>query len=263
MANRIDVLFTDLRSRQRKAFVAFITAGDPTLARTPEIVAALERGGADIVELGVPFSDPLADGTVNQLAADRALKAGATVPGVLDVVRQIRTKSQIPLVIYSYVNPLMQYGLEKFFADAVTAGVDGLLALDLPPDERSGAYAADLSRICLVAPTSPPSRVEKIVKHASGFVYYLSREGVTGLQQSLAGSIEERVALLRSKTSLPICVGIGISNAEQARTVAQFADGVVVGSAIVNKINEWGADADLGDKLAEFVRPIARAIHGI
>jgi tryptophan synthase alpha chain len=261
MANRIDALFSDFRPRGRKAFVAFITAGDPTLARTPEIVWALEKGGADIVELGVPFSDPLADGTVNQLAADRALRAGATVPGVLDVVRTIRTKSQIPLVIYSYVNPLLQYGLDKFFADAVSAGADGLLALDLPPDERSAPYSAEFRRICLVAPTSPAARVEQIVKHASGFVYYLSREGVTGVQQSLNSSIEARVELLRSKTSLPICVGIGISNAEQARTVAKLADGVVVGSAIVDKIREWGTDADLGPKMTEFVRPIAEAIH--
>jgi tryptophan synthase alpha chain len=266
-ANRIDATFRDLKARGRKAFVAYITAGDPAPARTPELVWALERAGADVVELGVPFSDPLADGVVNQLSAQRALEAGTTPAGVLEIVRIIRTKSQVPLVLYMYFNLIYAYGIEKFCADAADAGVDGLLVLDVPPEEAQdtngvGEKLGDgrLARISLVAPTSPPERITRILQKAGGFVYYISREGVTGMQDKVADS-SSRVDLIRKLTPLPICIGFGISTPEQARTVASQGDGAVIGSALVKRIAEWGKDADLPEKLEAFARPLAEAIH--
>jgi tryptophan synthase alpha chain len=266
--NRIDSTFRDLSGRGRKAFVAYITAGDPNPARTPELVWALERAGADVVELGVPFSDPLADGVVNQLSAQRALEAGTRTADVLKIVRSVRTQSQVPIVLYTYFNLLCAYGLERFCIHAADAGVDGLLVLDLPPEESQGDKAVGsrlgdgrLRRISLVAPTTPPERLSQVLEKASGFVYYVSREGVTGMQDQIAASIGAKIELLRKSTALPLCVGFGISNPEQARAVARQADGVVVGSALVNRIAEWGKDADLPAKLEAFARPLAEAIH--
>jgi tryptophan synthase alpha subunit len=179
--NRIDLKFQELKERGQKAFVAYITAGDPWPAATPALVWALERAGADIVELGVPFSDPLADGVVNQLSAQRALAAGTTPPQVLEIVRAVREKSQIPIVLYTYFNLLYAFGVERFCVQAHEAGVDGVLVLDLPPEEDVGSLG-HLSRISLVAPTSPVERIARIVGSATGFVYYVSREGVTGMQ---------------------------------------------------------------------------------
>jgi tryptophan synthase alpha chain len=266
--NRIDRKFRDLKERGQKAFVAYITAGDPNPQRTPELVWALERAGADVVELGVPFSDPLADGVVNQLSAQRALEAGTTPGGVLEILKAIRTKSQIPLVLYMYFNLIYAFGIERFCLQAHQAGADGLLVLDLPPEESEGTSGVgarlgdgSLRRISLVAPTTPADRLPKILEKATGFVYYVSREGVTGMQQHVATSIGSRVELLRRQTTLPICIGFGISTSEQAREVAGQADGVVVGSALVNRIAEWGHDADLPAKLENFARPLAEAIH--
>ncbi len=266
--NRIDATFRGLRAHGRKAFVAYITAGDPNPARTPDLVWALERAGADVVELGVPFSDPLADGVVNQLSAQRALEAGTRTADVLKIVRSIRTQSQVPIVLYTYFNLLCAYGLERFCIHAADAGVDGLLVLDLPPEESHGDKAVGsrlgdgrLCRISLVAPTTPPERLSQVLEKASGFVYYVSREGVTGMQDQIAASIGARIELLRKSTALPLCVGFGISNPEQARTVARQADGVVVGSALVSRIAEWGHEADLPAKLEAFARPLAEAIH--
>lgn len=267
-SNRIDRKFVELKEKSQKAFVAYITAGDPSPAITPELVWALERAGADVVELGVPFSDPLADGVVNQLSAQRALEAGTTPAHVLDILRTIRTKSQIPLVLYTYFNLIYAYGIDKFCHDVQEAGADGLLILDLPPEESLGKNGVGgklgdgyLSRISLVAPTSPAERIAKIVQQASGFVYYVSREGVTGMQAQVSTGAAERVALIRKQTALPICIGFGISTPEQARTVASQADGAVVGSVLVNRIAEWGKDADLPAKLETFARPLAEAIH--
>jgi len=266
--NRIDRKFRELKARGQKAFVAYITAGDPTPERTPELVWALERAGADIVELGVPFSDPLADGVVNQLSAQRALEAGTTPPRVMEILQAVRAQSQIPIVLYTYFNLIYAYGIERFCQNAHQAGADGVLVLDLPPEESQdtngvGARLGDgsLSRICLVAPTSPAERVAKIVQKATGFVYYVSREGVTGMQEHIATSIAGRIELLRKHTTLPICVGFGISTPEQAHAVAHQADGAVVGSVLVNRIAEWGRDRDLPQKLENFARPLAQAIH--
>jgi tryptophan synthase alpha chain len=260
MPNRIDQCFAALGSHNEKAFIAYICAGDPDLPRTVELALALERAGVDILELGVPFSDPLADGLVNQLAAQRALEAGATVPGVLDCVRQIRQHSQIPIILYTYLNPIFQFGFERFHREAEDAGVDGLLLLDLPPEEDQPSDGP--LHIRLIAPTTPPVRVEQICGRAAGFIYYVSREGVTGVQSSVASSLGERITQIRQHTKLPIAVGFGISTPEQAREVAQVADGVVVGSAIVQRIAELAAESELFARIGEFVAPLVRAVHG-
>jgi tryptophan synthase alpha chain len=265
MPNRIDQKFADLRAAGQKALIAYISAGDPNLDATRELAWAFEKAGVDLLELGVPFSDPLADGVVNQLAAARALAAGTTVHGVLDCVRAIRTQSQLPIVLYTYMNPIYRYGFELFHRDAEAAGVDGLLILDLPPDED--AQNAELSqhtglkRIRLIAPTTPEARIAQLTAGASGFIYYVSREGVTGERAEIASSLPERVAAIRSTTSLPIAVGFGISNPEHVSQVAKHADGIVVGSAIVKQIGEMGKSADLVQKLAAFVQPLADAAH--
>jgi tryptophan synthase alpha chain len=260
MPNRIDECFKSLRAKSEKAFIAYICAGDPDLPRTVELALALDKSGVDLLELGVPFSDPLADGPVNQLAAQRALEAGATVAGVLDCVRQIRGRSQIPIVLYTYLNPIFQFGLERFHSEANEAGVDGLLLLDLPPEE-DGPSDGPL-HIRLIAPTTPAERVQQICTGATGFIYYVSREGVTGAQSCVAASLAERVREIRQHTKLPIAVGFGISTPEQAREVAQVADGVVVGSAIVQKISENTAQSGLAARIGEFVRPLVTAVKG-
>ncbi len=263
MPNRIDQKFADLRAAGRAGFVAYISAGDPNLAATESLAVAFDHAGVDVLELGVPFSDPLADGLVNQMAAIRALKSGTTAHGVLDTVARIRRASQIPIVLYTYLNPIYRYGFAKFHRDAEAAGVDGLLILDLPPDED--AQNAELSietklrRIRLIAPTTPPERISKLTADASGFIYYVSREGVTGERAEVAASLEENVTAIRKTTSLPVAVGFGISTPEQVKIVAQSADAVVVGSAIVKQIEKHGEDPDLAEKVSDFVRPLTAA----
>jgi tryptophan synthase alpha chain len=263
--NRIDSLFDTLRAKDRPAMIAYITGGDPTIEVSERIALALENAGVDLLELGIPFSDPLADGATIQAAAERALTAGATVPKILDLVRSIRQSSQIPIVLFTYLNPVYIYGFARFQADAVAAGADGLLLLDLPPQEAAQntelAPASGLKTIRLIAPTTPPDRLQEITDTAEGFIYYVSREGVTGEQASLSSDIAERVAAIRKITTVPIAVGFGISNPEQAATVAALADGVVVGSAIVRQIQAFGNFPDLPERIAKFVLPIAEAVR--
>ncbi len=260
MANRIDLCFERLREKKRKGFIPYICAGDPTLPRTVELSLALAQGGADILELGLPFSDPLADGIVNQLAAQRALAAGATVRGVLDCVREIRRSSQIPIVLYTYMNPIFQFGWEDFHGAAEAAGVDGLLILDLPPEEDVAGLTTDLVHIRLVAPTTPPDRMALIVRAAKGFIYYVSREGVTGTRDGVVASVGGQLTELRKLMPLPIAVGFGISTPAQASAVAQDADAVVVGSAIVAKVAEHGAKPDLIERVMATVKPLIEAV---
>ena len=266
MSNRIDQKFAELRTARRAALIAYIAAGDPHLDATRELAWAFEKAGVDILELGVPFSDPLADGVVNQLAAARALAAGTTLHGVLDCVRAIRAQSQLPIVLYTYMNPIYRFGFAEFQRAAEAAGVDGLLILDLPPDEDAHnaelAQQTSLKRIRLIAPTTPPDRMARLTAGASGFVYYVSREGVTGERADIADSLPERLAAIRATTALPIAVGFGISTPEHVRQVARQAEAVVVGSAIVKQIAEFGRDPDLVEKLAAFVRPLAAATRG-
>ncbi|HLX45997.1 MAG TPA: tryptophan synthase subunit alpha [Bryobacteraceae bacterium] len=228
----------------RKALIAYITAGDPTPERTPELVAALERGGADLIELGVPFSDPIADGPVIQRGAERALKAGTNVHKVLDIARTIRKTSKIPLLLFTYMNPVLRYGLAKLASDAKEAGIDGCLLTDLSVEEASpyvGAMrASGLDTVFLAAPTSTPERLKLVAEYSTGFIYLVSRTGVTGEQASLSGSVQPLIDSMRAVTKLPLAVGFGISTPQQARDVARMADGVVVGSAFVRLIEQNG-----------------------
>ncbi len=262
MSVRIHRLFARCRNEKRAAFIPYICAGDPSLAKTVGMALALEAAGSDMLELGIPFSDPLADGIVNQLAAERALVAGATVRGVLDCVRRIRRASEIPIVLYTYLNPIVQFGLEDFHRKAEAAGVDGLLILDLPPDEDVEERSGSIAHVRLVAPTTSPKRCEQICARGEGFIYYVSREGVTGAQLWVASTLADRVAELRECTKLPIAVGFGVSNPEQVSEIAQHSDGVVVGSAIVNQIATFGAAPDLPEKIRAFVEPLALATKG-
>lgn len=263
--NRIVERFARLKQEGKKGFIVYIGAGDPDLETTRQLALAFDKVGVDVLELGVPFSDPLADGLVNQLAAQRGLESGTTPPKVLETVAAVRKDSGIPIVLYIYFNLIHRYGLQKFIQDAARAGVDGLLALDLPPEE-SGNYEqlmhdAELCNIYLVAPTTPDDRIELIVKHATGFVYYISREGVTGMQDRVAANLAQMTAKIRTHTELPIAVGFGISNPKQARMVAANAEAVVVGSAVVNQIAQHGKSADLVPTVTEFIKSLVNAVR--
>jgi tryptophan synthase alpha chain len=263
--NRIVEKFNHLKKAGKKGFIVYIGAGDPNLSATRELALAFDKAGVDILELGVPFSDPLADGLVNQLAAQRGLESGTTPPKVLKTVQSIRKHSQIPVVLYIYFNLIHKVGMKEFVADAAKAGVDGLLVLDLPPEESNNYEALmkknGLCHIYLVAPTTPEERMEFIVKRGSGFIYYVSREGVTGMQKQIAANLASQVAKLRAHTDLPIAVGFGVSNPDQARLVAQNADAVVVGSAVVNQIAQHGKSKDLAKRAGKFVKSLADAVR--
>ena len=262
--NRIIERFAGLRREGKKGFVVYIGAGDPDLEATRKLALAFDKVGVDVLELGVPFSDPLADGLVNQLAAQRGLESGTTPPKVLETVAAIRRESQIPIVLYIYFNLIHRQGIEHFIRDAAKAGVDGLLVLDLPPEESDTYEAlmrqAGLCNIYLVAPTTPEDRIELIVKRGAGFIYYVSREGVTGMQTKVADTISQMTARIRAHTDLPIAVGFGISTPEQAHAVAASAEAVVVGSAIVNQIAQHGRAPDLIERVSKFLKPMVQAV---
>jgi tryptophan synthase alpha chain len=261
--NRIDTKFQQLQAENRAGFIAYICGGDPSLAVTRDLVCALDRAGVDLVEIGVPFSDPLADGIVNQMASFRALSGGASVAGVFQCVREIRERSQIPIVLYTYMNPVYRYEFSRFLADAEAAGVDGVLFLDLPPDEDEASpelrMHGALKRIRLIAPTTPESRIALLSKDASGFIYYVSRTGVTGERSEIASDMGQQVAVIKKYTSLPVAVGFGISTPEHVKAVAGVADAVVVGSAIVKQIAAHQNDSQIVEKIAAFVAPLAAA----
>ena len=263
--NRIVEKFAALKHAGRKGFIVYIGAGDPNLEATRELALAFDRAGVDILELGVPFSDPLADGLVNQLAAQRGLESGTTPPKLLETIVAIRQQSQIPIVLYIYFNLIHKVGMEKFIQDAMRAGVDGLLVLDLPPEESDNYETlmkqASLCHIYLVAPTTPENRMELIVKRGSGFIYYISREGVTGMQASVASNLAAQVAKIRAHTDLPVAVGFGISSPQQAQLVAQSADAIVVGSAVVNQIAEHGKSPALVKRIGAFVTAMTLALR--
>ena len=262
--NRIVERFARLKRERQKGFVVYLGAGDPNLEATRQMALAFDKLGVDVLELGAPFSDPLADGLVNQLAAQRGLESGTTPPKLLETVAAIRRESQIPIVLYIYFNLIHRRGVEQFIRDAAKAGVDGLLVLDLPPEESGGYEAlmrkAGLCNIYLVAPTTPEDRIELIVKRGAGFIYYVSREGVTGMQTKVADTITEMTAKIRAHTSLPIAVGFGISTPEQAKIVAASAEAVVVGSAIVDQVARHGQSPDLVKRVNEFVKPLLEAV---
>jgi tryptophan synthase alpha chain len=262
---RIVRLFERLRTTDRRpALIAYITAGDPSPDRTPELVAALERGGADLIELGVPFSDPIADGPVIQRGSDRALKAGTRVSTVLDIASAIRQRSEIPLLLFTYMNPVLHYGLDALARDAAARGIDGCLLTDLSVEEAEpyvGAMRnAGLDTVFLAAPTSTARRLELVAKYSTGFIYLVSRTGVTGERATVSGAVTPLVNAMRKVTSLPLAVGFGISNAEQVRTVGTVADGVVVGTAVVRVVEQNAAAADLPAKLEALARELSSGL---
>jgi len=262
MAGRIAARFAAARQRGRPAFVAYITVGDPSLAATAEIVGALERAGVDVVELGVPFSDPVIDGPVIQAASARALAAGTTLSKTFELARAIRRRSELPLVLYSYLNPILRLGLAEAVRGAAAAGIDGMLTVDLPvgaASEVTRAYRdAGLDPICLVTPTTSAARRARIAEAAGGFLYLVTLRGVTGVKDASAEAAAPMIAELRRLTDLPIAVGVGIKRPDQVAAIGRVADAVVVGSALVQVI----ADADNSPDLAARVERAAAELVG-
>ena len=262
---RIGRKFRELRARREAALIPFIVAGDPDMERTKLLVRELEARGADLIELGVPFSDPMADGPANQRALQRGMNAGASLAAILALVSELRKETEIPLILFGYFNPILHYGCERLCADAAKAGVDGLLVVDLPPEESPElarpARAAGLDLIYLLAPTTPIERSRKIARAASGFLYYVSVMGVTGARTALSADLETRVRELRSVTDLPIGVGFGVSTPEHAHEVASFADAVVVGSAVSLVIEKHVNSPDLVAAVGNFIGGLKAAMR--
>jgi tryptophan synthase alpha chain len=256
--SRIDAAFRDLRREGRPGLVTYVTAGDPDLERSREILVRLARAGADVLEVGVPFSDPLADGPVIQRATERAIAAGATLVKVLGIVSDVRSLVNVPIVIFSYANPILRMGLEEFVSRARQAGVDGVLALDVPPEE-AGQFREALSRaridtIFLLSPTTSAARIRRAAALGTGFLYGISRLGVTGAREQLADSARELAERVRQETAMPLALGFGLSRPEHVREIAAFADAAVVGSALVNVIAEHGQSPTLLDEVERYVR---------
>jgi tryptophan synthase alpha chain len=261
--NRLDEKFKELKKRREKAFIAYVTAGDPSLAATKEIVLALEKAGADIVELGIPFSDPLADGPTIQAASARALAKGATLKGIFAMASKLRASASMPLVFMTYYNPVLKYGVDRFLKSCGACGVDGCIIPDLPVEEAKDLIRLSkkygVAAIFLAAPTSTKGRLKMIAKSSSGFIYYVSLTGVTGSRKKLPAEIAANVRSIKSMTAKPVAVGFGVSTPEQAREVARSADGVIVGSAIVKLIAKYGRNSV--PKVSGFSKKIAGAIH--
>ena len=261
---RLDDTFATLKKQNQKAFIAYVAAGDPSFDLSLEIMHTLADIGADVIELGLPFSDPLADGIVNQMAADRALKSGMNTARTLELIKAFRENNdKTPIVLFAYLNPIFTYGFSRFQKDAVAAGADGILLLDLPPDEAELSSELSenkaLSHIRLIAPSTPPERVKMLAEKAEGFIYALSRSGVTGGHSAPAATIPAQVAGIKQYTNVPVCVGFGISNPEQAALVAKSADVVIVGSAIVKRIEE-NLD-NPAQAVRDFAKPLIDAIR--
>jgi len=258
--NRIDQTFQQLKQEQKKAFIAFITAGDPNLDTTYDLVLAFEKAGVDMMELGVPFSDPMADGPTIQAASLRALQNGTTLTKVLDLVKRLRQKTQIPLLFMLYYNVILHYGEEKFVKDAKDAGLDGIVVPDLPPQEakilRAAATKANLATVFFIAPTTSDERIKPIADASSGFIYYVSLTGVTGVKEAVVSSISADLKRVKKLTDKPVCVGFGVSTPEQVKAISRVADGVIVGSAIVKEIQKHIQDKDVVEKTAAFVRTL-------
>ena len=256
--SRIDAAFRDLRNEGRTGLVTYVTAGDPDLERSREILVRLDRAGADILEVGVPFSDPLADGPVIQRATERALAAGATLVKVLGIVSDVRSLVKAPIVIFSYANPILRMGLEEFVSRARQAGVDGVLTLDVPPEEseqfRQALSRARIDTIFLLSPTTSAERIRRAAALGTGFLYGISRLGVTGARPEVADSARELAERVRQETGMPLALGFGLSRPEHVRAVAEFADAAVVGSALVNVIAEHGKSPGLLDEVERYVR---------
>jgi tryptophan synthase alpha chain len=262
--SNITTTLSALKERGEKALITFITAGDPDLATSEQLVHALIESGVDLIELGFPFSDPMADGPTIQLASERALASGTTLRGVLDMVARVRQHSNVPIVLMGYYNPIFRYGPERFACDAAVSGVDGLLLVDLPPEEAEELHpflkASGVDLITLLAPTTDAERCAQLAANGEGFLYYVSMTGVTGSQQVDAGAIAAAVNTLKEQSPVPVAVGFGISTPEDAKAVAQIADAVVVGSALVRLIAGLSGSPDLLVEVRSFVRQLKAAI---
>ena len=265
--SRFQDCFNSLQSKNQKALVAFITAGDPDLESTKQLFKVIEQNGADIIELGVPFSDPLADGPIIQAASYRSLKGGTTLKKIIRMVAEIRQTSELPIVLMTSFNPVYVYGQEQFVADAVKAGVDGVIIPDLPPEEAREflgyANANGLDMIFLLAPTSTGDRVKMIADLSRGFIYYVSLTGTTGMKNALADGLGEKTAFIKSNSKLPVLVGFGISGPEQARKAAKVSDGVIVGSAIVKLIADHPDAGERVQKVGQFVAGVKQAVSDL
>lgn len=257
---RIEERFNNLRKNGEKAIIIYLTAGDPSLKKTYEMILGLDDAGVDILEIGVPFSDPTADGPIIQAASQRALKGGTNLADIMDMIEEVRKVSEIPIVLFGYYNPIFVYGNERFAKRAKDAGVDGILVVDLPPEEsgelRKYTDKAGIDFISLIAPTSDNNRIKKISKDVSGFIYYVSITGVTGTKKPEVADIKRDVERIRTMIGLSVGVGFGISTPEQAREVARYADGVVVGSAIIRLIEENRERKDLVERVSSFAREL-------
>jgi tryptophan synthase alpha chain len=261
--SRLTQCLSALKKINAKALVTFITAGDPDLATTEEMIQLLEDAGADIIELGVPFSDPMADGPTIQLSSERALAAGTTLTGILDTVRNVRRSSTIPVILMGYLNPIHAYGYERFCRDAAAAGVDGVLLVDMPPEESeeflTSANRHELNVIFLLTPTSDASRIAMVNRLGRGFIYYVTVTGVTGARQEVSNTLASELSRIKAEVALPIMAGFGISTPDQAASVAALADGVVVGSAIVKLFQQYSG-IKLRTELKHFVGGLKQAI---
>src|SRR3989338_6443165 len=261
--NRIQKKFQSLRKQGKKALIIFITAGDPNLKKTEDFIYAFEKSGVDLIELGVPFSDPVADGPVIQASSQRALQRKASLKKILKLVGRVRKKSQIPILLMSYFNPIFRYGLKRFAQDAQASGMDGVIIPDLPPEEGKEIGPVlkrrQMDLVYLLAPTSNRDRQRMVTRASRGFIYYVSLTGVTGMRKSVASDLQHRLTSIKRQTKLPVCIGFGISTPRQAKAASRFADGVIIGSAIVHAIMTYpklGA-AKFSEK---FIRPFARAL---
>lgn len=263
MMNRIEKKFAQLQGEKQKGLITYITAGDPNLETTKDLVITMAKAGADIIELGIPHSDPVADGPVIQQASNRALASGTTLAGIFETVNKIRQETEVPLVLMTYVNPILQYGIERFMIKAREVGVDGLIIPDLPLEEmdlvRPAVLDQGLCLIPLVAPTSTPDRICQADKLGTGFIYCVSLTGVTGVRNSISKNIPDFMEQVRQNSRLPLAIGFGISGPEQASQMACFSDAVIVGSAIV-KLVEEGASTDCLQQVATFVQQLKAAI---
>lgn len=261
--SRLATRFSTLRTQHSKALVTFITAGDPDLRATEEMIYLLEDAGADIIELGVPFSDPMADGPTIQLSSERALASGTTLSGILEVVTRVRSRSQIPIILMGYLNPVHAYGYDSFCRDAAEAGVDGVLLVDMPPEESHEltvpARRRGLDVIFLLTPTSDAARISAVDKLGSGFVYYVTVTGVTGARTSVSGTLAQELSRVKQIISLPVMAGFGISTPVQAAEIGQLADGVVVGSAIVKMFEQYSGEL-LKQQLRCYVKDLKQAL---
>lgn len=261
--SRIDKRFEELAAHGRKALVTYLTAGDPNIDISEAILTTVSEAGADILEIGVPFSDPLADGPSIQAAAHRALDAGVRLPEVFGLVERLRSRIDTPIVLMTYFNPVQKFGMDRFAADAAHAGVDGVIMTDLPPEEAGDwkriADTAGLSTIFLLAPTSTEKRIRRVADMATGFIYCVSRTGVTGVREEVPAELQALIHTIRQYTDKPVAVGFGISKPEHVKQVTQWADGAVVGSALIDLITRDGAEEELLAAVHKFVRELKQA----